>query len=302
MFKMPTAVTALFVAGMGLVGLACSSSGLKSRAGDAGAGSGGRAGSTISSGAPGGSGGTIGPGGAGGASIGGTGGVSSSGGAGGINISGTGGIIGSGGAGGGSTRGAGGTSGPGSTIGTGGSKTDGGTAGSSGTGSTGGQGPICALYRMCNPGDQQVGMDCPSERECYTLSVSCGSGGHNTTTCLLPQGLHCDDSLLCNTGDTQIRESDDGCLGNPNACYTKQLCTQSILCLFGTHAGVDAAASDASVDAGVNGGPMPFCGDGILQTNLGEQCDLGPLNGVRPDGSWGCVPCGTDCTVSLCLL
>jgi hypothetical protein len=33
MFKMPTAVAALFVAG--LFGLACSSSGLKSRAGDA---------------------------------------------------------------------------------------------------------------------------------------------------------------------------------------------------------------------------------------------------------------------------
>jgi hypothetical protein len=74
MFEMSTAVTALFVAGM--VGLACSSSGLKSRASDAGAASEGQAGSTISSGSTGGLGGTIGPGGAGGASIGGTAGVS----------------------------------------------------------------------------------------------------------------------------------------------------------------------------------------------------------------------------------
>jgi hypothetical protein len=79
MFKMSTAVTALFVAGM--VGLACSSSGLKSRASDAGAASGGQAGNTISSGEGcgllctppvGGTGGTGGSGGAGGAGAAGT--------------------------------------------------------------------------------------------------------------------------------------------------------------------------------------------------------------------------------------
>ncbi len=168
MFKMPAAVTALFVSG--LVGLACSSSGLKRSAGDAGAASGGQAGSTISSGNTGGSGGTIGPGGSGGVSTGGT-------------------IIGSGGAGGATTGGTGGT------IGSGGSNGAGGTAGSSDTGGTGGQGGtagsppsqggICALYPMCNPGDHQVAMGigrdytfppgtCPAERECYSLNVGCG--------------------------------------------------------------------------------------------------------------------------------
>ena len=68
MFKMPAAVTALFVSS--LVGLACSSSGLKSRAGDGAAG--GQAGSTISSGTTGGIGGTIGSGGAAGAGVDGT--------------------------------------------------------------------------------------------------------------------------------------------------------------------------------------------------------------------------------------
>jgi hypothetical protein len=100
MFKISTVVAALFVAA--LMGPACSSSGFKSRAGDAGAASGGQAGSTISSGTPGGTsgpggistsatdGGAIGPGGAGGTRIGGTGGTAGPGGAG---TGGTGGTI-----------------------------------------------------------------------------------------------------------------------------------------------------------------------------------------------------------------
>jgi|GEM_PF-6312953 hypothetical protein len=76
--KIPTAVTAL--SATVLLGLACSSSGLKSGAHDAGAASGGQAGSSISNGTTGGSRGTIGPGGAGGGSIGGTAGTIGSGG------------------------------------------------------------------------------------------------------------------------------------------------------------------------------------------------------------------------------
>jgi hypothetical protein len=72
--KMPAVVAAILLAG--LAGLACSSSGLKRSAGDAGVASGGQAGSTISSGTTGGAGGTIGSGGVGGASIGGTAGIS----------------------------------------------------------------------------------------------------------------------------------------------------------------------------------------------------------------------------------
>ena len=44
-------------------------------------------------------------------------------------------------------------------------------------------------------------------------------------------------------------------------------------------AGVDVGASNAGTDAGT----IPYCDDGILQTDLGEQCDLGKLNGVRLD-------------------
>jgi len=101
---------------------------------------------------------------------------------------------------------------------------------------------MCAAYRMCNPGDQQVGMDCPAERECYTLSLSCGSGQYNTTTCVLPVGVHCDDPLLCNPGDTQTTFGDQGWIGcaDPDSCYQLNLCAYFIMCRYGADAGVDA--------------------------------------------------------------
>ena len=246
-----SAVAALSVAG--LLGLACSSSGLKTIA-DAGVASGGQAGSTISSGATGGTGGTIGPGGAGGGSIGGT----------------------------------GGTSGPAGTIGTGGSRTDGGTAGSSGTGGTGGQGPICPVYPKCNPGDQQMDMDCPSGRKCYLMGVSCGPV-QNTIICAFgvdagvdaatpDAGLDvrtmrpCGDGVLdpgeqCDDGNTN---SGDGCNAFCQIEARWQCPTPGQLCIpCGTN------ACDA--------GPVGYCGDGILQTDRAELCDLGPLNGVCLD-------------------
>jgi hypothetical protein len=211
--------------------------------------------------------------------------------------------------------GAGGTIGPGGagggtggTIGSGGSSGIGGADGGSGAGGTGGQGPMCALYPMCNPGDQQVGIPCPPERECYTLSVNCSSGQYNSITCALPHGLHCDDPLLCNPGDTETTFGDQGWTGcaDPHSCYQLNLCAYFIMCRYGADAGVDARASDARVDAGtmdagVDEGAIPHCGDGILQTNFGEQCDMGPLNGLGPDGG-GCPFCSIHCTIPLCEL
>ena len=107
---------------------------------------------------------------------------------------------------------------------------------------------MCAAYRMCNPGDQQVGMDCPAERECYTLSLSCGSGQYNTTTCVLPVGVHCDDPLLCNPGDTPMTLDDlhgGSCDGYPSPCYQINLCAQVVQCRYGADAGVDAGAPHA---------------------------------------------------------
>ena len=190
-----------------------------------------------------------------------------------------------------------------------------GTAGSSGTGGTGGQGPMCAAYRMCNPGDQQVGMDCPAERECYTLSLSCGSGQYNTTTCVLPVGVHCDDPLLCNPGDTQTTFGDQGWIGcaDPDSCYQLNLCAYFIMCRYGADAGVDANSLDARMDAGtpdagVDGRTMRSCGNGILEPNYGEKCDDGNTNNgdgcnaiCQIEAGWqcpipgqSCIPCGTN--------
>ena len=222
MFKIPTILTALLVAG--LAGLACSNhSGLKSKAGDAGAASGGQAGNTISSGTTGGPGGTSGPGGTGGASV-----------------DGTGGTIGSGGI---SGADAGGHT---SASDAGGSNGDSGTGGQGdATDSPLSQGGMCGAIPGCNPGDQQVGFapgseytdlsDCPAERECYTLGDNCGS-----ILCVVPQDIHCDNPLSCNPGDTPT-VSNDPCVGRPSPCYENKLCSQTILCRYGTDAGVDAS-------------------------------------------------------------
>jgi cysteine-rich repeat protein len=264
----------------GLVGLACSSSGLKSGAHDAEAASGGQPASTISSGITGGSGGTIGPGGGEDANIGGTGGI----------------------------------------IGSGGSNGIGGMAGSSGTGGKGGQGPMCGLYPMCNPGDQQVGMDCPSERECYTLSVSCGSGEYNTITCAYGADAGVDAAAFdagvdvtvdgrtmrsCGNGilePNQGEKCDDGNTNNGDGC--------NAICQI--EAGWECPTPGQScIRCGANGcdaGSVGYCGDGILQMNLGEECDLGPLNGMHldqngdPTDAGGCPSCTANCMIPLCLL
>jgi hypothetical protein len=211
MFKKSTPVVAILVAG--LLGLACSSSGLKSTAADAGATSGGQASSSETAS---GTGGTIAPGGAGAASMGGAGGLSSPSGAAGASTGATGG-----------------------TIGTGGSNGSGGTATSSGTGGTGGQGPMCALYPMCNPGDQQA-MECPSGRECYTLSVSCGLGQYNTITCAYRADAGIDAGALDVRGDVSGKPEPDSMSAldgapHPQPCLGDEFLYQyrSLLCYPG---------------------------------------------------------------------
>jgi len=253
--KMSTAGAAIFM--LGLVGLACSNSGLRSGAHDAGTASGGQAGSIISSGS-------------------------------------AGGFVG--------------------TIGSGGSNGDSGTADSSGTGGQGGtagsppsDGGRCGASPICNQGDQEaasaVGLpytdlswDCPAERECYSLDDGCGP-----ILCAVPAGVHCDDPLsVCDPGDTLATLGE--CEGYPSPCYSKRLCTRSTVCRHVTDAGVDAG-----IDGGIDAIVIPYCGDGIIQTNLGEQCDLGPFNGVPLDSSgkptgWGCSLCDKTCRFSWCQL
>ena len=276
MFKIAAGIVALFV--VGLVSMACSSSGLKSSPRDAGAAGGGQTGSTISSGTTRGTGGAIGPGGTGRGSIGGAGGP---GGAGGTNIGGT-----------------------------------GVTNSSTGTSQSGTGGHIVACSPNCNPWDQQIASgpeldysgDCPPERECYSLVNTCGS-----TLCVLPVGTHCSDLLSCDPGDTPTTLGDQDC-GVRGFCYTNKLCAQSITCKPSPYGGIcsgtwsDAGIlepPDGSADSS-NAGMISCCGDGIVDYRYGEMCDFGPLNGKCLDSqgnptSGGCFIfyCSIDCKMPI---
>ena len=189
------------------------------------------------------------------------------------------------------------------------STSQGGTGGSTtiSQGGTGGSAPICTVYPSCNPGDQQVtsgpeldySQDCPPERECYSLSIPCGS-----TLCVLAAGLHCNDLLLCNPGDTPTTVGDPDC-GASAFCYTNRLCAQSIRCrqVPSPYGGICSGTwtdggvlepPDASADGG-DAGRISCCGDGIVDTENGEMCDLGPLNGVCFDTQGN--PAQSSCTI-----
>jgi|ERR1700690_745458 len=196
----------------------------------------------------------------------------------------------------------------------------GGQAGSTTTsqGGTGGSATTCAELpspAYCNTGDQRVtvgpGLDssglCPPERECYTLQPRCGP-----VLCELPEGVHCNDSLLCNPGDTPTTSADEQCQF-PTLCYTNRLCAQSILCraTASPYGGICAGTwSDGGIleppDASAgsdDAGTRPCCGDGVPDWDYGEECDFGNLNGVPLDTtSWpwtpnpsGLVWCDSNC-------
>jgi hypothetical protein len=199
---------------------------------------------------------------------------------------------------------AGSTISSGTTGGTGGTIGSGGVGGASigDTGSTNSPGGVYAtILPMCNQGDTDLSLlglppMCPVGVGCYSLQAGC-----NTVLCMLPEGVHCSDLLSCNPGDIWIPGWDSDCDEHTNSCYTKRLCTQSIVCRYVADAGVDVSTLDADVDEGT----IPRCGDGILEP--GEQCDMGSLNGLvldasgNPTDAGGCPFCSTDCTILLCV-
>ena len=326
--RMPPAMVAALVAG--LVVLACSSSGLKNGAGDAGTAKGGQGGSIIGDLPTGGSGGAPGAGGVSlclscAAFVGGAGGhcdASPSCNPGDIPVTSDadcleypnscyvneqcGQVI--------TCR-----HGAGASVDAGGSNGNGGTSGSAGTsgnvggGGTGGSSPLPIFFPICNPGDQQVASgirldydhvhtylsgDCPAGRECYSVDGSTGP-----ILCMLPEGLRCADSLFCNPGDTEEKYAGLDCTAAPNSCYQIHLCNRSKLCLSASGAGAFPSACsgvwsngfpfeppDASAASG-DSGAMNCCGDGILQA--GEQCDMGNLNGVP----LGDLECTAECRI-----
>jgi len=193
--------------------------------------------------------------------------------------------------------------------------------------SQGGTGGSCVYleYPPCNPNDQRVTSgpesdysgDCPPERECYSLPGFDGFGHKcGSALCVVPEGVHCNDPLSCNPGDTPAISTDEDC-AFASLCYRKVLCAQSLLCIVATSAcaalqsgtwtdGGVLEYPDASAD-GNHAGRAPCCGDGIVDPQSGEMCDLGPLNGVAvdvngnpTDGGYGVVLCDFRCQIPFC--
>ena len=146
-------------------------------------------------------------------------------------------------------------------------------------------------------------------------STSSGSGGcgQGCVGSIEATAALCDSPLLCNPGDTLILAWDASCGETPNFCYDKTLCAQSFVCetwrtttCSGTSSDGGLLGTQGAPAGGSDAGRIPCCGDGILDADHGEQCDLGPLNGVRldangnPTGPGGCMYCSTDCIVPSC--
>ena len=176
---------------------------------------------------------------------------------------------------------------------------------------------MCGTISVCITGqtvtsvqrNEDLSGDCPAERECYSLYNGC-----STTLCALLEGMHCSDPS-CNPGDTQIPSYAADCGTPTKFCYPRILCAQSIVCETWRTAACSSTSSDAGIlepqDASAaesDVGRTSCCGDGIVDPDHGEQCDLGPLNGACIDSSGhpvaGC-PAGTsilclwNCTAAL---
>jgi hypothetical protein len=142
--------------------------------------------------------------------------------------------------------------------------------------------------------------------------------------CTVPvggSGLQCQSSPSCAHGDIPIT-SDEDC-GVTAICYTAVWCGQSIRCRQTPYGGICRGTwsdggvlepPDASAD-GDDAGMPPCCGDGFIDGQHGEQCDLGPLTGacVDENGKFagypgdtdcppgtGLLPCSRDCQITCC--
>jgi len=107
---------------------------------------------------------------------------------------------------------------------------------------------------------------------------------YNTTTCVLPVGVHCDDPLLCNPGDTQATFGDQGWIGcaDLHSCYQLNLCAYSLCADMGRCRcrcrRFRRTCGCSCPRYGSRWETMRSCGNGILEPNQGEKCDDGNTN------------------------
>ncbi len=106
------------------------------------------------------------------------------------------------------------------------------------------------------------------------------------------------------TGNTQVSVTLAAPCFGPRDCDPSAVCLGTQACLLGTcqpaagpiaDAGAACGPSDGGHCDGVGACLLPYCGDGVLEADAGEQCDQGlALNGTLPDH------CRADCRLPGC--
>jgi hypothetical protein len=179
-----------------------------------------------------------------------------------------------------------------------------GGSGARGDSGTAGTSNFPVFFPLCNSGDQQVASavapyavnnqtdlstQCPPGRQCYLQ----GDFFDGTILCMVPEGVHCNDSPACNPGDTQIPVVNLAPPSNLGPYYRVLLCNQSVLCVSSADASVFTTLCSGTYSDGrgletLDGGQAPTscCGDG--HADPGEECDLSVLNGVTLNDWYQC--------------
>ncbi len=112
------------------------------------------------------------------------------------------------------------------------------------------------------------------DNDCYC--PLCGNG-------ILDEGEECDDNNLLNN---------DGCSSNCRLEYCGDGVKQSNEeCEDGNNVDGDGCSAECEIEE------VPYCGNGILDVALNEECDMGLLNGVvcTPPYDGSCVYCSNIC-------
>jgi len=178
--------------------------------------------------------------------------------------------------------------------------------------------PICGDGRMvgwetCDDGNTVSGDGCAYNclvepcSDCSTglcIHRSCGDGGQDAQEA----GYRCGDGILspgeeCDDGDQNSDEQYGGCT---TQCLFGPFCGDGVVnggweqCDLGRRNGLEPGPGGCTIGCT----KTHYCGDNIVDTDRGEQCDLGDLNGVKLDSKLepsdsGIVYCDVSCRIPI---